>query len=89
MNDCEQYSLLQQTNLIAPPSRVGDSAKNAYHSNPENTVFDANRLICHKTDEADIERDMKHWSFQIVDKDGKPSIFVKCRSKKRDFVSKP
>lgn len=67
--------------------RVGDSAKNAYHSNPENTVFDAKRLIGRKTDEADVKRDMKHWPFQIVDKGGKPSISVKYRGEKRDFVS--
>jgi len=65
---------------------VGDSAKNAYHSNPENTVFDAKRLIGRKTDEADVKRDMKHWPFQIVDKGGKPSISVKYRGEKRDFT---
>jgi hypothetical protein len=88
-NDCEQYGLLQQTHLTAPPCRVGDSAKNAYHSNPENTVFDAKRLIGRRTDEADVKRDMKHWPFQIVDKGGKPSISVKYRGEKRDFVSRP
>lgn len=65
---------------------VGDSAKNAYHSNPENTVFDAKRLIGRKTDEPDVKRDMKHWPFQIVDKGGKPSISVKYRGEKRDFT---
>ena len=40
---------------------VGDSAKNAFHSNPENTVFDAKRLIGRKFDEPEVQRDMKHW----------------------------
>ena len=40
---------------------VGDSAKNAFHSNPENTVFDAKRLIGRKYDEPEVQRDMKHW----------------------------
>jgi len=65
---------------------VGDAAKNAYHSNPENTVFDAKRLIGRKTDEPDVKRDMKHWPFQIVDKGGKPSISVKYRGEKREFT---
>jgi endoplasmic reticulum chaperone BiP len=40
---------------------VGDAAKNAFHSNPENTVFDAKRLIGRKMDDGDIKRDIKHW----------------------------
>jgi heat shock protein 5 len=40
---------------------VGDAAKHAFHTNPENTVFDAKRLIGRKLDDADVQRDMKHW----------------------------
>ena len=42
-------------------ARIGDSAKNAFHSNPTNTVFDAKRLIGRKIDEQDLQRDIKHW----------------------------
>jgi len=65
---------------------VGDSAKNAFHSNPENTVFDAKRLIGRKMDDQEIQRDKKHWPFQIVEKNGKPAISVKYRGEKRDFT---
>lgn len=44
-----------------PVRSVGDSAKNAFHTNPENTVFDAKRLIGRKYDDPDVKRDMKHW----------------------------
>jgi molecular chaperone DnaK (HSP70) len=40
---------------------VGDAAKNAFHSNPENTVFDAKRLIGRKMDDPEVKRDQKHW----------------------------
>ena len=40
---------------------VGDSAKNAFHSNPPNTVFDAKRLIGRSFDEPEVQKDMKHW----------------------------
>lgn len=66
---------------------VGDSAKNAFHSNPTNTVFDAKRLIGRKMDEADLKKDMKHWPFDVVDKGGKPSISVGFKGEKREFVS--
>jgi len=65
---------------------VGDSAKNAFHSNPENTVFDAKRLIGRKMDDEDITRDMKHWPFKVSEKNGKPAISVKHKGGERDFV---
>ena len=66
---------------------VGDAAKNAYHSNPENTVFDAKRLIGRKIDDPEIERDRKHWPFKIVKKNDKPAIEVTYKGEKRQFVS--
>ena len=65
---------------------VGDSAKNAFHSNPENTVFDAKRLIGRKMDDQDIVRDMKHWPFRVAEKNGKPAITVKHKGEDRHFV---
>ncbi|TFK19373.1 heat shock protein 70 [Coprinopsis marcescibilis] len=65
---------------------VGDSAKNAYHSNPENTVFDAKRLIGRKTDDKDIQRDIKHWPFKVSTKNGKPAITVKYKGEIKDFT---
>jgi len=65
---------------------VGDSAKNAFHSNPANTVFDAKRLIGRRMDDQDILRDMKHWPFKVVEKNGKPSISVKYKGGDRDFT---
>ncbi|KAI0324919.1 heat shock protein 70 [Cubamyces sp. BRFM 1775] len=65
---------------------VGDSAKNAFHSNPENTVFDAKRLIGRKFDDPEVQRDMKHWPFKVVNKSGKPVVQVKYRGELRDFT---
>ncbi|KAJ8590119.1 heat shock protein 70 [Rhizopogon salebrosus TDB-379] len=42
-------------------------AKNAFHSNPKNTVFDAKRLIGRKMDDVELKRDMKHWPFHVID----------------------
>ncbi|KAF8338590.1 heat shock protein 70 family [Amanita rubescens] len=65
---------------------VGDSAKNAFHSNPENTVFDAKRLIGRRMDDDDIKKDMKHWPFKVIEKNGKPSIVVKHKGLDRNFT---
>ena len=72
---------------MTPLPSVGDSAKNAFHSNPENTIFDAKRLIGRRMDDDDIKKDMKHWPFKVVEKNGKPSITVKHKGLDRNFVS--
>lgn len=56
---------------------IGDSAKNQASMNPRNTIFDAKRLIGRKLTDSDVQRDMKHWPFEVIpDKDGKPNIRV-------------
>ncbi|EJD45209.1 78 kDa glucose-regulated protein precursor [Auricularia subglabra TFB-10046 SS5] len=65
---------------------VGDAAKNAYYSNPENTVFDAKRLIGRMTTDPEVKRDQKLWPFKIVDKGGKPLIQVKQKNEDRTFT---
>lgn len=66
---------------------MGDSAKNAFHSNPRNTIFDAKRLIGRKIDDEHVQRDMKHWPFKVQEKNGKPAITVKYKGENKDFVS--
>jgi molecular chaperone DnaK (HSP70) len=40
---------------------IGDAAKNQVAMNPNNTVFDAKRLIGRKFEDNTVQRDMKHW----------------------------
>jgi len=63
---------------------IGDAAKNQAASNPENTIFDAKRLIGRKFSDPTVQEDMTHWPFKIVDKGGKPMIRVSARGDK-DF----
>lgn len=64
---------------------IGDAAKNQAPSNPENTIFDAKRLIGLRYDDKEVKRDMKHWPFKVVSKDGKPNFRVDFKGDKRDF----
>ncbi|EIW74485.1 HSP70-domain-containing protein [Coniophora puteana RWD-64-598 SS2] len=64
---------------------IDGSAKNAFHTNPKNTVFNAKRLIGRKMDEADIKRDMKNWPFEVI-KGGKPVISVDHKGNTREFT---
>ena len=42
---------------------IGDAAKNQVAMNPENTVFDAKRMIGRKYN--DIKNELKHWPFKV------------------------
>ncbi|KAF9559889.1 heat shock protein 70 [Agrocybe pediades] len=65
---------------------IGDSAKNAFHTNPKNTVFDAKRLIGRKMDESAVKKDLKHLPFKVTDKNGTPIINVKYKGESREFT---
>jgi L1 cell adhesion molecule like protein len=65
---------------------IGDAAKSQVSMNPENTIFDAKRLIGRKIDDTHIQNDMKHWSFKVVSKDdGKPLVQVEFKGEQKTF----
>jgi len=64
---------------------IGDAAKNQVAMNPINTVFDAKRLIGRKYEDATVQADMKHWSFQVISDGGKPKIEVEYKGEKKNF----
>ena len=65
---------------------IGDSAKNQSASNPENTVFDAKRLIGRKVSDAVVQADMVHWPFRVVKGDAdKPLIEVLFKGETKRF----
>jgi len=65
---------------------IGDSAKNQVAMNPHNTVFDAKRLIGRKFADAEVQSDMKHFPFKIIDKGGKPIIQVEFKGEEKVFT---
>jgi L1 cell adhesion molecule like protein len=65
---------------------IGDSAKNQAAMNSENTVFDAKRLIGRKFNDSEIQKDMKHWPYKIIDKDNKPYIQVSYKNEMKTFA---
>jgi L1 cell adhesion molecule like protein len=62
---------------------IGDAAKNQASSNPENTVFDAKRMIGRKFSDPYVQADMKHWPFKVAEGEGgKPKIVVEAKGTK-------
>ena len=66
---------------------IGDAAKNQVAMNPHTTVFDAKRLIGRKFSDAEVQADVKHFPFEVIDKAGKPYIKVQYRGEPKEFVS--
>merc|ERR1719321_1670712 len=64
---------------------IGDAAKNQATINPENTVFDAKRLIGREYTDKTVQSDMKLWPFKVIKKSGKPAIQVEITGDKKSF----
>ncbi|QRV83654.1 heat shock protein HSP70 family protein [Ceratobasidium sp. AG-Ba] len=54
---------------------IGDTAKQAFHKNPGQTIFDTKRLLGRQYDEL-LREDIRHWPFQVVNTYGRPSVEV-------------
>lgn len=65
---------------------IGDAAKNQSAINPKNTVFDAKRLIGRSFDDPQVQEDMKHFTFDVVNKGGQPKIRVESMGEEKVFA---
>lgn len=48
-------------------------------------LADAKRLIGRRFDDSSVQRDMKHWSFQVINENSKPKIKVEYKGEKKTF----
>jgi len=65
---------------------IGDPAKNQVAINPNNTIFDAKRLIGRKFEDPTVQADMKHWPFTVVDAGTKPKLQVEYQNETKTFT---
>ncbi|RCN44760.1 putative chaperone protein DnaK [Ancylostoma caninum] len=65
---------------------IGDAAKNQLTINPENTVFDAKRLIGRDYQDKTVQDDIKLWPFKIVDKNNKPHVSLHVGKDTKQFT---
>ena len=64
---------------------VGDAAKNQCVANPENTVYDAKRLIGRKFSETCVQKDIKKFAYRVVEKNDRPYIEVDLKGETKQF----
>ncbi|KAI3524293.1 hypothetical protein L1887_02946 [Cichorium endivia] len=66
---------------------IGDAAKNQVAMNPQNTVFDAKRLIGRRFSDPSVQSDMKLWPFKVISGPGeKPMIVVNYKGEEKQFA---
>ncbi|CAL3969532.1 hypothetical protein PZA11_005947 [Diplocarpon coronariae] len=65
---------------------VGDAAKNQAAANPKRTIYDVKRMIGRKYSDKDVQGDMKHFPFEVVQKDGKPHVKVEVNGSPKTFT---
>jgi len=66
---------------------IGDAAKNQLTSNPENTVFDAKRMIGRTFADKGVQSDMKYFPFKVKNVKDKPFIELAVDGKKKLFAA--
>ncbi|XP_027226939.2 endoplasmic reticulum chaperone BiP [Penaeus vannamei] len=66
---------------------IGDSAKNQLTTNPENTVFDAKRLIGREWTDKSVQHDIQFFPFKVINKNDKPHIKVSTTQGEKVFAA--
>ena len=64
---------------------IGNAAKNQSSQNPENTIFDAKRLIGRNFNDPSTQNDIKHFPFNVIDRNNKPVIKAMYKNEEKDF----
>ena len=64
---------------------IGNAAKNQASQNPENTIFDAKRLIGRLFNDNATQNDIKQFPFKVIDKSNKPIIQAQYKGELKDF----
>ena len=65
---------------------IGDAAKNQLTTNPENTVFDAKRLIGRSWKDPTVQKDIKYWPFTTRNRNEKPHVEIDVKGEKKLFT---
>jgi L1 cell adhesion molecule like protein len=65
---------------------IGDAAKSAASAHPRSTVFDAKRMIGREFKDSQLQKDMTHFPYDVIDDGkGRPQIVVDTKDGQKKF----
>jgi len=64
---------------------IGESAKNQAAMNPTNTIYDAKRLIGRTFDDPIVQQEIKGFSYDVINREGKPVIQAEYKDEVKSF----
>lgn len=64
---------------------IGDAAKSQVALNPNNTIFDAKRVIGRRFDDPAVQQDLRHWPFTVINDGLKPKFLVQHNKQTQVF----
>jgi len=85
-NDQGNRTMPSYVSFTTEERLIGEASKSSAASNPSNTVFDAKRLIGKNFDDAKVQSDMKHLSYNVIDQGNKPMIEVEFKGETKVFA---
>ena len=85
-NDQGNRTMPSYVSFTAEERLIGEASKSSAASNPTNTVFDAKRLIGKNFDDANVQKYMKHLSYNVVNQGNKPMIQVEYKGETKVFA---
>jgi L1 cell adhesion molecule like protein len=72
-----KFTIPSYVALIDGVEVIGQEAKAQAYLHPQDTVYDAKRMLAKDFADPCLQADMKHWSFEVVDQDGSARIKLK------------
>ena len=84
-NDQGNRTMPSYVSFTAEERLIGEPAKSNAANNTKNTVFDSKRLIGKSYNDENIQRVLKHLSYNVVNKDNKPFIEVEYKGETKIF----
>jgi L1 cell adhesion molecule like protein len=65
---------------------IGDAAKTSASMNPINTIFDAKRLMGRNYNDKEVQEELKHLPYKVLNKNNRPVIEVEYKGETKQYT---
>jgi L1 cell adhesion molecule like protein len=65
---------------------IGDAAKSSASMNPKNTIYDIKRLMGRNYNDSDVQEELKHLPYKILNKNNRPVVEVEYKGETKQYT---